>query len=969
MIKNLFKTSLLILLIVVIFGSTFYSSIFNDSVTKWIESDPIYKMQDASLFNVKDDEWVEKTISSMTLEEKVGQLIFPYAYGRYYSEDDNEYKRLEHLVTEIKVGGFIFFNGEVYEQAILTNKLQQISKLPLLISSDFENGVAQRAKSSTYFPTNMALGATRDSLLIYKMGEIIGKESRAIGVHQNYAPVVDVNTNPSNPIINVRAFSEDKNLVSSMSNALIKGMQRWNMIATSKHFPGHGNTNIDSHSDIPVISSSIKELNETELIPFKSNFENGILSVMVGHLAIPSIDKIPDLPASLSGNIVTGLLKEKLKFNGLIVTDAMNMSAITKYYSTADAAIKAIEAGNDVLLFPKDEDEAYGALVFAVQSGQIKESRIEQSVRKILLAKRWTGIDKQRFVDINKITERVGTKEHWEVSKQLAQKSITLVRNDQKLIPIQNSHKTKYYHIALLDNNRDAVADNFGNMLKQRIPELTSTSLPLKSRRKDYIDVLKEVAKTDIIFLSTYTKVRDGRGSIGLIKNQENFVNDLLSTNKKIVFLAHGNPYILSGFPKTKTYLCNYGSSEVLENAFAEALFGEISIQGKLPISIPNTSYKYGDGIIIKKSAITDNVISKIDNDVDRFKQVDKLMQNAIRDSIFPGGVLLIAKDGNIISEQSYGHFTYNVSSKEVSPSTLYDLASLTKVIATTTAVMICIDRGLINLDDKVVKYFPQFGVNGKDKITVRNLLLHNSGFTAFRTFYKNFSKPEEVINEIFSAKLEYETGTKTVYSDFGFITLAKIIEKVSKKSFDKFCNDEIFIPLGMRDTKFSPSESEKNRIAPTELDTYWRKRLVHGTVHDENSALLNGVAGHAGLFSNAKAISFLLQMLLQKGFYQGQQFIKSETVELFTKRNSLSSSRALGWDTKTDDGTSSAGKLFSMNSFGHTGFTGTSVWIDPDRNLFVILLTNRVYPTRANTKHIKFRRILHEAVINSIEK
>jgi beta-glucosidase-like glycosyl hydrolase/CubicO group peptidase (beta-lactamase class C family) len=969
MIKKIFKTSLIVLLLSFLIGSAFYSSIFNDSVKKWIESDPIYRIQDASLFSIHDDEWVENIIASMTLEEKVGQLIFPYAYGRYYSEDDNGYKRLEHLITEIKVGGFIFFNGEVYEQAILINKLQQLSKLPLLISSDYENGVAQRAKSSTYFPTSMALGATRDTALVFKMGEIIGKESRAIGVHQNYAPVVDVNTNPSNPIINVRAFSEDKNLVSSMSNALVKGIQRWNMIATSKHFPGHGNTNIDSHADIAVIPSSIKELNEIELIPFKSNFETGILSVMVGHLAIPAIDEVANLPATLSSNIVTGLLREKMNFNGLIVTDAMNMEAITKHFSTAEAAIKAIEAGNDVLLFPKDEDEAYSALVFAVQSGQIKESRIEQSVRKILLAKRWTGIDKQRFVDIEKITERVGINEHWNVSKQLAQKSITLIRNEQKLIPIQNSPKHKYFHVALLDNNRDATADNFGSLLRERIPELSSVSLSIKSRKKDYNEVLSEVKRNDIIFLSTYSRVRSGQGSVGLTKEQENFINDLMRTNKKIVFLAHGNPYVLSGFPKVKTYLCNYGSSEVLENAFAEALFGEISIQGKLPISIPNTNHKFGDGIIIKKSAITDNVTSKIDNDVDKFKEVDKLMRNAIRDSIFPGGVILVAKDGEIILEKAYGHYTYNLSSKEVTPSTIYDLASLTKVIATTTAVMLCIDRGLINLDDKVVKFFPQFGVNGKEKITIRNLLLHNSGFAAFKTFYKDFNKPEQVIDAIFTSMLEYETGTKTVYSDFGFITLAKIIEKVSNKSFDKFCNDEIFIPLGMRDTKFNPSAKEQNKIAPTELDTYWRKRLVHGTVHDENADLLNGVAGHAGLFSNAKDLSLLLQMLLQKGFYQGKQFINKETVELFTKRNSSSSSRALGWDTKTDDGTSSAGQFFSMNSFGHTGFTGTSVWVDPDRNLFVILLTNRVYPTRANTKHIKFRRILHEAVINSIEK
>lgn len=967
MLNKFLKILLSLIIVFVLVGSTSDSAIYDDSITNLYRSDPIYKIRDASLFKITDDEWVESILSQMTLEEKVGQMIFPYAYGRYYSEDDNAFKRLERLVTEFKVGGFIFFSGEVYEQAILTNKLQRLSQNPLLISSDFENGVAQRARNSTLFPTNMALGAVRDTNLVYKVGEIIGKESRAIGVNMNFAPVVDINTNPNNPIVNVRAYSENKELVSSLSNSLIRGMHRWNMLATSKHFPGHGNTETDSHSDIAIINSSNSTLQNIDLYPFKSNISNGVMSIMIGHLAIPAIDTVNNLPATLSKNIINGLLKNSLNYKGLVVTDALNMSAITNYYSSADAAIKAVEAGNDILLFPKDEEEAYNGVLFAVRSGQISESRIEHSVRKILLAKRWTGLDKNRYVDVDKIPLRVGIQEHLELSRSLAQKAITLVRNEQKLIPISPNLKSKYIHIALLDNNRDAVADNFHNMLKQRITNLSTVTLPLKAKKKDYREVILDVQKSDVVLISAYTRVRDGKGSIGLGKDQTQFVKDLLKINKKIVFLAHGNPYVLSGFPNAKTYLCNYGSSEVLEKAFAEAIFGEISIQGKLPISIPNTKHRIGSGIEIIQSSLKDEIVSNSDINPIQFENVDKLMKGGVKDSIFPGGVLLIGKDGKIIYEKGFGHLTYNLSSQEVNASTIYDLASLTKVIATTTAVMLCIDKGLFKLEDKVVDYLPKFGKNGKDKITIQNLLLHNSGFAAYKTFYKQYSSSEQVINAIFDEKLEYPTGTKTVYSDFGFITLAKIIEKVTNKSFDEFCRDEIFLPLGMLNSKFNPPSSDYKKIAPTELDNYWRNKLVHGTVHDENSALLNGVAGHAGLFSTAKDLSFLAQMLLQKGFYQGNQLIKKETVELFTKRYSSQSSRALGWDTKSEDSPSSSGQYFSSNSYGHTGFTGTSIWIDPDKNLFVILLTNRVYPTRNNTKHIKFRPLLHDAIIKAI--
>ena len=350
------------------------------------------------------------------------------------------------------------------------------------------------------------------------------------------------------------------------------------------------------------------------------------------------------------------------------------------------------------------------------------------------------------------------------------------------------------------------------------------------------------------------------------------------------------------------------------------------------------------------------------------FSKVDQIVNHSIEDKAFPGAVVLIWKDGNIIYEKSYGNYTYDPKSQKVNSQTIYDLASLTKVIATTTATMICYDRNLISLDDKVVKYISEFGANGKENITIKNLLLHNSGLPAWKKFYGRNLKPENIIDEIFVSKLEFKTGEKTVYSDLGIITLGKIIENVTGKSLDIFCNDEIFVPLRMNSTFFNPTDTIKKLCAPTEVDNYWRMKTLQGEVHDETSAMLNAVAGHAGLFSTALDISKLMSVLMNKGKFEQKQFIKQSTVELFTKRYSIESTRALGWDTKSDSG-SSAGKYFSKNSFGHTGYTGTSIWADPDRNLFVIFLTNRVFPTRENTKIQKVRPQLHNAVIKSIEK
>jgi len=349
------------------------------------------------------------------------------------------------------------------------------------------------------------------------------------------------------------------------------------------------------------------------------------------------------------------------------------------------------------------------------------------------------------------------------------------------------------------------------------------------------------------------------------------------------------------------------------------------------------------------------------------FNKVNNILIEAIEEGAFPGTMVLVSKDDRIIYDKAFGHFTYNDTSSLVWSNTIYDIASLTKVIATTTSAMICYDRKLFKLDDLVAKYLPAFAKNGKENATIKNLLLHNSGLPAFRRFYDKYNFAEEVESEIYSTEIAYNTGTKTIYSDLGMLTLGKLIEKVTGKRLDQFCEDEIFQPLQMNCTYFNPPDSMRYRIAPTEYDNYWRNRLVWGTVHDENSALLDGVAGHAGVFSTAKDISHLLQMLTNGGTYNGKQIINAKTIQLFTKRFSQQSSRALGWDTKSATG-SSAGELFDITSFGHTGFTGTSIWVDPTRKLFVIFLTNRVHPTRNNKKLYKIRPALHNAIMKSIE-
>ncbi len=923
-------------------------------------------------------EWVEETLAKLSLEERISQMVMSRVYGYYFSTGSDQYNLMHHLVSEHKVGGLIFFQGDVYETAEMIQRCQEWADVPLLIASDFEWGAAMRIRRATRFPEAMAVGATRDTLLAYEMGRIIGEEAKAMGIRQDFAPVADVNVNPENPVINTRSFGEDPYLVAAMGSAFTSGIQDAGVLATAKHFPGHGDTHVDSHIDLPSVDVTKGRLDSVELVPFKSMIQRGVSSVMVAHVTIPAIDATKGLPSTLSKPIVTNLLKESLGFKGLVVTDALDMGAVVKAYGSDSTAVKAVLAGADILLVLPNEDSAIEALVEAVQSGSIPQSRIDYSVRKILGYKYDLGLASNRYTDLKNIREVVASAEHLSVAKNIARKSITVLKNDSVLPLMKTPKKLLNLVVADAESYRTEVNRNgypwanepVGNyltaQLKKRLNNVEQILIDPRSNTIDFDSILVRAKKADKILMPIFSKAGSGAGMFGDSSELRVLFDSLMTLKKPVIVVAMGSPFVLSDIPNANAYLCTYSDCEISTEALVEALFGEIPTSGKLPVTI-SEEFNFGKGIELTQSLLRKDKPESVGFNTDSLALVDSVINKAIRDAAFPGAEIAIIKDGALVYTKSYGHQTYSVGSPEIINQTMYDLASLTKVVATTSAVMKLYDEHKLSLDDLVTKYIPEFDNHGKGKITIRNLLLHNAGLPAFKRLFITCKSPKEILDSVYQTELIYQPGDSSVYSDFGFITLGKLVENISGVSLDKYVQETFFKPLGMSKTMFTPAESLWMSIAPTEFDSSFRKRLVQGVVHDENAYSLNGVSGHAGLFSTASDLSILMFMLMNKGSYNGVQYINPETITLFTTKQGIRYTRGLGWDTKTVNGYSSAGTLFNEKSFGHTGFTGTSIWCDPVRNLSVIFLTNRVYPTRANTKISAVRPAVHDAIVKAL--
>lgn len=926
------------------------------------ESIPVKKINPYNLSHA-DSVWILDKLSKMSLEEKCGQMIMPKA--SIVSENHKNYQEQVNLVKKYKVGGFIYLRGDLEKQIDLTNSLQAKSEIPLLFSADYERGLGMRIEGTTEFPYNMGIGAVNDPNLTFEMGKVVAREARAIGVHINFAPLLDINTDYRNPIIDIRAYSADPNIVAQNSLAYLSGLKYGELANTAKHFPGHGATDIDSHSKLPVINRSIEEMESNELLPFQHAINYGVNAVMTGHLEVPAYETQDNLPATLSKNITTVLLQEKMGFRGLVITDAMNMRAITNNYSNQTAAKLAVQAGNDIILFPQNVKESLEGIVEAVKNDEIPEEQINKSVWKILALKKILNLDKQKFVDKTKALKVVSSNSNKRLAKQLARRSITLVKDEQNLIPIDPKEYKKIVCISISDN-KPRETPVFIEDLKTELKKLKKYELHSRERQRNFDQALKEAKKSDLIILPLYIYSFSLNKKPEHLKKLNIFLNKLLELNKPTIIISFGTPYLIVDLPGIQTYLCAYGETNIVQSVMSDAIFGKAKINGKLPIEIPGTNYGIGYGLTYNPESIfvPEEFVSESYN----FEKVEALMSNARDNNVFPGGVLLIGDHDEIIYHKAFGNYTYDKKSPKVKTSTIFDLASLSKVVGTTSAAMMLSDLQKFNLNDYVKKYLPEFANNRKDSITIYHLLTHRSGLPAFKPFYKHTSSADTVIQEINNLPITFKPGTSSKYSDLGMITLQQIIERITNSTLDKYLEENLFSKIGMTNTFYNPDEKLKKKCAPTEFDSYWREKTLQGEVHDETASLLGGVAGHAGLFSTSGDLARFAHVLINNGKYSDQQIFNPLTIEEWTVQQYENSSRGIGWDTKHGK-FSSAGDLFSKNSFGHTGFTGTSIWIDKDRKLFVILLTNRVQPTRHNTRIIKFRRDLHEAVILSLEE
>jgi len=924
--------------------------------------------------------WVESTMRKMTVDEKIGQLLFTTYHGSFTPADAAAYQQIMHDVTDLHVGGFInithmsplgIVKSQAYPTAVLTNQLQAKSKLPLLIGADFERGTAMRLDEGTSFPTAMALAAGGDSNDAYAMGKITALEARAVGIQWIYAPDADVNNNPGNPIINTRSFGEDPQRVAEFVSQFVRGVEENGGLATAKHFPGHGDTAADSHIDLPVIRADRDRLENLELVPFRAAIAAGAGSVMTGHLSIPALEPDSNTPATLSHNILTGLLRDELGFQGLVVTDAMDMGGITVRYAPGEAAVRAVLAGADALLMPPVPDAAFEALQEALKSGRISKERLDASVRRILQAKARLGLHSNRLVDVNAISQKFGSVAWQKEAQEISDRGVTLLRDTPHRLPLDGTKPSRALLLALYADPEPYPGEDLERELRSRFESVAALRADTKFVNAS-TPKLPPPDSYDVVILALFVRVSDRKGNVDVPAEQAALAEQIYKTGKPVITVGFGSPYLIEKFPQAETWLAVFGISDVAQISIARALFAQIPVRGKLPVTIPGVNLKAGFGMELPANPMR---LQPMDaGDAAKLQPAFDVIEKAIADKAFPGATLAVGYRGNV-SVHAFGKLSYDAKAAAVNPNTIYDIASLTKVVVTTTLAEKLAEGDFsvpLDLDAPVARYLPEWasGPNPewRRKVTVRHLLTHTSGLPAFKEYWRTLKGKQDTLGRIFAEPLEYEPGTKEVYSDLGIILMAEIIERLTGRTLDDLAKSYVFSPLGMKDTMFRPPKKLWPQIAPTEIDDQLRHRLVQGEVHDENAFTIGGVSGHAGLFSTVPDLAAFCQMLLNGGVYAHQRIVRRATMAQFTTPQQLSGgTRTLGWAVPTEGG--SSGHYFSAHSFGHTGFTGTSIWIDPDRQLFVVLLTNRVHPTRENTKIQQVRPALHDAVMQAFGK
>ena len=941
--------------------------------------------------------WVDSVFSSLTPEQRLGQLFMVAAYS---NKDRSHADRIERLVRNQNIGGVMFLQGGPKRQALMTNRLQAAARVPLLIAMDAEWGLDMRLDSSAHFAKQMTLGAMDDPKYVYRMGRDIARKMRALGVHISFAPVIDVNSNPGNPVIGNRSFGEDQERVAKLGIQYIKGLQDNHVMAVAKHFPGHGDTDTDSHVALPVINTDMARLTKVDLVPFQQSFEAGVMGVMVAHLYMPLFDTTNAKTTTLSHALVTDLLKDKMGFKGLVFTDALNMKSVSKLYNDGELDALALAAGNDVLLFSEDVPAALLRIREAVTAGKLKQEDLDLRIKKILRAKYWAGLAKYKPINFAAMRDSLNLPGSKVLAQDIFEHAVTVVKNEDNLLPFQRLDTLRIAAITIGTPAEGPYATIFNKYQPGPVYAVPnryaddSTFARLAARLKGY----------NVVVVSLHAMNNTPSHSYGLGDGALKFIKQLEANRSlKTVVVAMGNAYALKYLEDARTLVCGYEDHYAAQLVVPQVLFGALPAVGKLPVTVSPTM-KVTTGLATadlhrlryatpESEGLNSHVLAQIDN----------IALESQTYAAAPGCQVLVAKNGTVVFDQSYGYCTYD-QSQPVTSSTLYDLASVTKVAGTLQAVMYLKDQGKLNLEEKVATYLPELTRTNKRDMTVRDVLLHQAGLkpgipTWERTINSNGLKPtfyastrsdafpNEVAPGEFSTKAADDSvwawtlrssllakvrgKYPTEYSDLSFIVMKRVCEKILKQPIEVFLQENFYRPLGLGSMTYNPLQRfPKSCIAPTEKDTYYRREQLQGTVHDQTAALVGGVGGHAGLFATANDLAVLMQMNLQNGRYGGTRYFQSPVVSEFSRPQTAGSRRGLGWDhgdpSKPEGPTSN---LAPASTFGHTGFTGTCVWMDPDNQILYIFLSNRVYPDAGNNKlrQYNIRTRIQEVIYKSL--
>ncbi len=940
--------------------------------------------------SIAQEKWVDSILKKMTLDQKIGQL---FMVATYSNKDSKHINFIENTINKYEIGGLIFMQGTAKGHATLINRYQKISNTPLLIATDGEWGLDMRLKNMIKYPYNMALGAIRDDRLIYDYGKVLGKQMKRVGMHINFAPVVDINTNPKNPVIGNRSYGEDRDNVTQKSLQFVRGIQGEGIIACAKHFPGHGDTAQDSHKTLPTVDFSAERLDSVELYPYKELIKAGIGSIMTAHLSVPSLEPDVKLPSSLSYNVVTKLAKEKLGFRGLIFTDALNMKGASDFAQPGDIDLEAFKAGNDMLEFVESVPAAFQKIKKAIKKKEVSITRLDESVRKILKAKYWVGLNKVQVINTNHIEEDLNTIKDQILNQKLVENSITLIQNKNDILPIKDLVNNKIAYVKF-GKTKD-------NTFFNRLNDYTKVDLV---EGKNLSDILQKLKGYKTVIVGFHTTL----GAYASYKiKEENLVKlQAISREHKVILDVFASPYSLlniKSFTNIDAVMISYQSSILAHDISAQMIFGALDIKGKLPVNIKE-EFSMGFGLQVSNiNRLGYSIPEDVGLSSYKLSRIDSIANVVIDSAMAPGLQVLVARHGKVVYRKNFGYYTYD-SIKKIDDKSIYDLASVTKILGGLPMIMKAEEDGKFTLESTLGELMPVLKESNKDTLTVKEALSHYAKIKPYIPYYETMvegdsAKPMEkyfrkkkskefdikITDELYLRSDFLDTINQLIadapqreelqykYSGLPFYLFKDYLEKQYKKPLDQLDHDFFYGPLGATTLTYNPLDKfAKQRIVPTEDDDFFRHQLLQGIVHDEGAAMMGGVSGNAGLFANSNDVAKMMQMYLQKGYYGGKSYFKPETIDMFNHRyfEDKGVRRGLAFDKPQLDESMATCGCISFKSFGHSGYTGTYTFVDPETEIVYVFLSNRVYPTRKNNKlgeqdiRTKVQALIQEAII-----